>query len=138
MSKQKKVLLNLDADLYEKLAANATLIDLSVTEWLREAIRLKLKGPTPPAKPSLLDEPPFDPRPLAMTPEPAPEVAEQSIQSPDKPTVQYWVEQIKIWRGMPAGEGTAALLKTTGGVRPPAELFSSAERLAQWLMEFGK
>ena len=133
MSHQKKVLLNLDIELYEPMAADADKRGVSVTEWVRGAIRAKLDGPG--AAP-IVSAPLFD-QALATAAEPTGHVAEQ-VQRPDKQPADYWLERIRQWRGMAPQERTAELMQATGGIRPPAELFSSADRLAKWLEENGK
>lgn len=126
MSQTKKVLLNLDHDIYDPLAADAAKHSVSVTEWLRDAIRGKLKGAsagvTADVQPGTLplDNPPFDPTP---------------IQTPDMRDVGYWARRIEAWRAMDGKAALAAMLAETGGKRPPAHLFQSVATLAVWLAE---
>lgn len=142
MHQQKKVLLNLDQEMYDKLATSADDSGLSVTEWLRSAIRLKLDAPEKPPTMPLFESVEAgriqtSRIPLAAQAQPLASVAEQ-IQSSDKRTGEYWLNQIRQWRGMAPQERTAELMKATGGTRPPAELFLSADRLAKWLTENAK
>ncbi len=127
-TKTKKVLLNLDGDLYAQLDEDADRQGLSVTEWLRGAIKQRLSGPPAPvtapdlfADRQAVDEPPFDPT--------------QAVQKPDKRNAEHWLRRIKELSKMDGNRAMAELVHETGGIRPPAHLFSSASTLAFWLAE---
>lgn len=121
MKATKKILLNLDAGMYAQVDIEADRARLTVTEWVREAIRLRLAIPIQTDQ-SLLDAPPFDPTPTV-------------VQPLDKPTAEQWTAKLLEWRRLPGSEAMAALLKATGGRRPPADLFSNADKLGQWMAD---
>jgi hypothetical protein len=144
MSKNDKpaILLKLEPELHAELTAAAKARSVSVTEWLKQAIKAKLDKPEPPAVDLFSVVPEAGYRiqttiapALAAESEPVESVAEQSIQSSDKTATEYWLNQIRQWAGMPGAEAMAQMLALTGGNRPPAQLFASAEKLAKWLSE---
>lgn len=121
----KSVLLNLDKELYEQMASAAKSGGLSMTEYIRDAIKAKLGGPVvsalqPALDSLLLDEPPFDPTPTA-------------VQTSDKSILEWWTERCEGYRTMGGAQALAALMRDTGGVKPPAYVFHSIESLAEWL-----
>ncbi len=133
-----KVLLNLGVELHREVSTAAKAERLSVTEYIREAIRLKL------AKPAAA---PVDLFTQALGPaaEPAGNVAEQpvirgtdswsaeQVRRPDNRSAEYWLTQITIWREMAPNYAYAAFLQSSGGRRPPAATFANDTELAKWL-----
>ncbi len=126
------ILLNLEADLHAEVTSAAKANSVSVTEWVKRAIRMRLDKPEP-APVDLFSVTPAEAEsnrdngkePVEIPP----------IQTPDKRNPEYWLDQIRQWAQMPGAEAMARLDAATNGIRPPAELFGSAGELAQWLTE---
>ena len=143
MSKQKKILLNLDAELYDKMDLERTKQHLTVSDFIRDAIKAKI-GAAPAIEQSLLDSPPFDPTPTTCIRKAGHDgpcngfPRNECIPTQDKTNAEYWREQILMWRGMAASEAKTALLQSTGGKMPPSALFTDLTGLANWLAENGR
>lgn len=126
------ILLKLEAELHAQIVAAAKQKSVSITEYIRQAIKTKLDKPEPP---------PIDL--FSITPAEAESnqhneikpVEIPPVRSSDKTTTEYWLERIRQWAGMPGAEAMAQLDAATGGIRPPASLFGSAPELAKWLEE---
>lgn len=113
------ILLNLEPELHAQITSAAKTHSVSNSEYIRQAIKLRLEKRELPANLPLLE---------------AEELTDR-IQTPDKPGAEYWLERIRQWAGMDGHAATASLLQSTGGVMPPPILFGSANELAKWLTE---
>lgn len=129
------ILLNLEAELHAEITSAAKSNSVSVTEWIKKAIRMRLDRPEPPPVDlfSITSAEAESNRHSDIEPDKIP-----PVQSSDNLGTEYWLERIRQWATMPGAEAMAQLGASTGGKLPPTILYGSAGELAKWLEENAK
>ncbi len=127
--------------MHAEVTAAAKASSVSISEYIRQAIKTKLGTPEPPHADLFNSQPIYTEgtsREAGSAGNAAPPGFREPVPNSDKTTQEYWLERIRQWATMDGNQARAELLQSTGGVMPPMYLFSEADKLAKWLTENGK